>query len=97
MRIARISRDKAPEFVKEAIRELRYEISTGHPTVFNNAEGRLPAAGRGNTYYEYDVGMDRGGGRGAHRIVALAGSGKELIALYYTNDHYGQEWTSIEF
>jgi guanyl-specific ribonuclease Sa len=97
MRIEKIFRDRAPAFVKEAIRELRFEITNGHPTVFNNAEGHLPPAGRGNTYYEYDVGMDRMGGRGAHRIVALASANKDLIALYYTNDHYDREWTVIEF
>ena len=94
MKIKRMHRDKLPIFVREPIRELRENINNGNPRVFNNDEGRLPNA-HGNTYYEYDVGEARDGSRGRHRIVALVSDGDKLEALYYSNDHYGVEWTEI--
>lgn len=90
-----ISRDKMPVGLREPVRDLRYNAKNGNPTVFGNNEGWLPAAGTGNTYYEHDVGMDRTGGRGKFRIVALISGGGELLSLYFTNEHYQGGWTEI--
>ena len=91
----KVSRDFLPKGLKEPIRELRYNVKNGNPTVFSNNEGFLPQAGRGNTYYEYDVGMDRTGGRGRFRIVALIGAGDQILALYFTSEHYQGGWTEV--
>lgn len=95
MKIKRISRDQIPQGLKEPIRELRFNVKNGNPTVFANRESFLPPAGAGNTYYEYDVGQDRTGGRGKFRIVALIDGGNKLLKLFFTSAHYGGEWTEI--
>jgi guanyl-specific ribonuclease Sa len=95
MNIKKISRDFLPQGLREPIRDLRYNAKNGNPTVFSNNEGFLPPAGKGNTYYEHDVGMDGAGGRGRFRIVALLSSGDEMLALYFTSAHYMGEWTEI--
>lgn len=98
MHIKRISRDELPVGLREPVRDLRYRVSTyGNATVFGNNEGLLPAAGRGNTYYEHDVGEDRTGGRGRFRIVALIDGGGQLLNLYFTSAHYQSEWTEISW
>jgi ribonuclease T1 len=58
--------------------------------VFNNNERRLPKAGRNETYYEFDLGRDGFGGRGAHRAVILVqeGSKNKILKSYFTQDHY---------
>ena len=93
----KISRDEVPVGLREPIRDLRYNAKYGNPTVFSNNEGWLPSAGKGNTYYEHDVGMDRTGGRGRFRIVALVGGGDQLLGLYFTSEHYAGGWTEISF
>lgn len=95
MNIKKINRDHLPAGLREPIRDLRYNAKYGNPTVFSNNEGFLPPAGSGNTYYEHDVGMDRTGGRGRFRIVALVDNGDQLLALYFTSAHYQGEWTEI--
>lgn len=97
MRLHRISRDQLPGYIRESIRELRHALVAGpRPKEFSNSEGMLPNASRGMTYVEFDVGEDRFGGRGKNRIVALVDqSTREFYALYYTNDHYGTEWTEV--
>jgi guanyl-specific ribonuclease Sa len=95
MHFSKISRDELPKGLREPIRDLRYSITSGNPTVFSNNEGLLPPAGRGNTYYEHDVGEDRTGGRGRFRVVALVSAGGELLAMYFTSAHYQGEWTEI--
>ena len=95
MNIKRISRDEMPKGLREPLRDLRYNATHGNPTVFGNNEGFLPAAGRGNTYYEHDVGEDRTGGRGRFRLVALVGAGGDLLSAYFTSAHYQGEWTEI--
>ena len=59
-------------------------------TVFNNNENKLPAAGKGETYYEFDLGANGFGGRGAHRavILVLAGKKNTMVHSYFTQDHY---------
>jgi guanyl-specific ribonuclease Sa len=91
----KISRDFMPIGLREPVRDLRFNAKGGNATVFGNNEGFLPPAGRGNTYYEHDVGMDRTGGRGRFRIVALVGGGDELLGLYFTSEHYQGGWTEI--
>jgi len=98
MNIQKIHRDELPRGLREALRDLRYSLATpgvAAPQVFSNNEGFLPPAGRGNTYYEHDVGQDRTGGRGRFRLVALMSDGGSLEALYFTSAHYGGEWTQI--
>lgn len=60
-------------------------------TVFNNNEGRLPAAGKDEVYYEYYLGIGGDGGAGSHRAVLLVQTPKgkrKLVERYYTQDHY---------
>jgi len=90
----RLSRSKLGPAIKEAIRELRYlEATDGRLTEYqNNSSPKLPNAGRGNTYYEFDVGSGRFN-RGRARIVALfAPNG--LLAMYFTDTHY-RSWMEI--
>ncbi len=86
-----------PYGIREPLRELLHQVRTNSNkgTVFNNNEGRLPNAGFGNNYYEYDVGQDRNDGRGKFRLVALLAPSGELQSLYFTSDHYDMEWTEI--
>lgn len=58
--------------------------------VFNNNERRLPKVSRNETYYEFDLGRDGFGGRGAHRAVILVqgGSKNKVLKSYFTQDHY---------
>lgn len=56
------------------------------PTVFNNHEGLLPKAPY-MTYYEFDVGNDRYGRRGRHRVI-IGYDGSPKRTYYYTDDHY---------
>jgi guanyl-specific ribonuclease Sa len=61
--------------------------------VFDNAEGRLPRAGNGQTYYEGRVGQDRAGGAGNRRLVYLLigngpGGNTQIANRYFTDDHY---------
>ena len=58
--------------------------------VFNNNERRLPNAGTNEAYYEFDLGRDGFGGRGAHRAVILVqkGSKNKILTSYFTQDHY---------
>lgn len=97
MKLKKISRDHLPYDLREPLRELLHEVrmNSNRGTVFHNAEGRLPNAGGGNNYYEYDVGQDRQGGRGRFRLVALLAPSGELLSVYFTSDHYDREWTEI--
>lgn len=58
--------------------------------VFNNDERRLPKVSKNETYYEFDLGRDGFGGRGAHRAVILVqgGSKNKVLKSYFTQDHY---------
>lgn len=80
---------------KEALRQLRYlQASDGRLTEYqNNSSPRLPTAGRGNTYYEYDVGRGRID-RGRARIVALFSPDGRLMSAYFTDSHY-RSWMEI--
>jgi ribonuclease T1 len=60
-------------------------------TVFHNNENKLPAAGKNELYFEFDLGADRFGGRGAHRAVLLVQTSAKrnrVIKSYFTQDHY---------
>ena len=96
MNIKKISRDALPNTLREPVRELLHQVRyhNNRATVFNNLQGFLPPA-HGNTYYEYDSGQDRQGGRGSHRFVALMSPGKQLLKLYFTSAHYMGQWTEI--
>ncbi|CDG81549.1 ribonuclease domain-containing protein [Janthinobacterium agaricidamnosum] len=76
----------------DAYRNAKTKAVAGGPgnTVFNNNEGRLPAAGKNEVYYEYYLGIGGDGGAGSHRAVLLVQtSGKrKLVQRYYTQDHY---------
>lgn len=81
------SKKDAPS--REAAREAKYASTTaGGTTIFNNAEGRLPKAGKGQQYIETDVGAGRHD-RGRRRIVSLTEekSGR-VLKQYNTDDHY---------
>lgn len=58
--------------------------------VFGNNEGRLPGAGKNQSYREGRVGADRAGAGGVRRLVFLVGGGAKqtVIDQYYTDDHY---------
>lgn len=77
---------------RDNLRDARMLAVDGKGTVFNNNEGLLPAAGRGEVYREYDLGGPRdGNNRGAHRAVLRVQEGKDrgrIQAQYYTQDHY---------
>ena len=58
--------------------------------VFNNSEGKLPAAGKNETYYEGKVGVDRAGAAGVRRLVflVLGGEKPKILHRYFSTDHY---------
>jgi ribonuclease T1 len=62
--------------------------------VFGNREKRLPAQPRGY-YTEYTVKTPYSRDRGARRIVAGRGAGRDPATsgeYYYTDDHYNSFW-----
>lgn len=79
-----------PSSEKDDLRNARVEAVAGRGTVFNNNEGILPALSLNEIYREYDLGVPRIGGRGAHRAVllVLGGSKLKVLAQYYTDSHY---------
>ncbi|WP_369934781.1 ribonuclease domain-containing protein [Xanthomonas tesorieronis] len=92
-----------PTYVREAVRDLNYCITMPNPIaacghnavdvqIFNNDEGRLPRAGRGQTYYEGKARRDAGGPAGTYRLVFLVTDGAKKSVVnqrYYSADHYG--------
>ncbi len=87
---------------RDNIRDIKLYITQGNlgGAVYNNEGGhggvRLPSLSRNQQYREYDLGTDRFGGRGNHRLVVLIGSdGKSVEAMYYTDDHY-TTFTSVQ-
>lgn len=77
----------------DAYRNAKASAVAGGPgnTVFQNREGKLPAAGRNEVYYEYYLGYDGNNGPGSHRAVLLVQEAKakrRLMERYYTQDHY---------
>ena len=63
-------------------------------SVFGNREKRLPAQPRGY-YTEYTVKTPYSRDRGARRIVAGRGAGRDPATsgeYYYTDDHYNSFW-----
>ncbi len=91
-----------PGYVREAARDMAYCVTMPAPIVecgptavdvqvFGNAEGRLPQAGRGQTYYEGKARHDPGGPAGTYRLVYLVTDGKTKSVIesrYYSADHY---------
>jgi guanyl-specific ribonuclease Sa len=91
-----------PPYVRETVRDLNYCITVPDPIaacgraavdvqVFDNAEGRLPRAGRGQTYYEGKARRDPGGPAGTYRLVYLVTDGAKKSVVdkrYYSADHY---------
>lgn len=91
-----------PTYVREAARDMAYCITMPNPIaacgptqvdvqVFSNAEGRLPKAGKGQTYYEGKARRDPGGPAGTYRLVFLVTDGKAKSTIaqrYYSADHY---------
>ena len=80
-----------PAFLPPEARDTLARIARGGPfryrqdgTVFQNREGRLPAAPRG-TYHEYTVVTPGSRDRGARRIIT---AGSPPHAYWYTDDHY---------
>lgn len=92
-----------PDYVREAIRNMAYCVTVEQPIaecgrayinleVFGNNENRLPAAGRGQVYYEGRAQRDPGGDAGAYRLVFLVTEGKSKSVIeqrYYSPNHYG--------
>lgn len=73
---------------KEARREARYAAKEGGTTIFNNAQGLLPAAGKNQHYTETDVGAGRQD-RGKRRVVSLVETSTgRVFRQYHTDDHY---------
>jgi guanyl-specific ribonuclease Sa len=72
-----ISNMSLPDDLRRAIIEATTAVKMGRSlTVHWNLQGYLPSAEKGQYYVEYDVGIDREGGRGARRIVLLVGPKK---------------------
>ncbi len=102
------ARDVPPAIAEVRIDELPVEarqtlarIKRGGPyayrkdgSVFGNREKRLPAQPRGY-YTEYTVKTPYSRDRGARRIVAGRGAGRDPATsgeYYYTDDHYNSFW-----
>lgn len=89
-----------PPDIKEAMRNMSFcmtavapIVECGHTgmdvQVFNNDEGKLPNAGRGQEYWEGKIRRD--GAAGTRRLVYLMtmGERKNIVSKrYYTPDHY---------
>ena len=95
--IAEVRLDELPDEARHTLAQ----IKRGGPyayrkdgTVFGNREKRLPAQPRGY-YTEYTVKTPYSRDRGARRIVAGRGAGREPATsgeYYYTDDHYNSFW-----
>lgn len=91
---------KLPTFVREAERNLAYCITTNAGSAdcraanvegFANNEGRLPTAGRGQSYRAARAQHPQADPPGRNRVVFLVTDGdrKSIIdARYFTSDHY---------
>ncbi|MGO1068524.1 ribonuclease domain-containing protein [Lysobacter sp. CA199] len=89
-----------PPDIKEAMRSMSFCMTSTQPVaecgrlgldvqVFNNGEGKLPNAGRGQEYWEGKIRHD--GAAGTRRLVYLMtmGARKNIVETrYYTPDHY---------
>ena len=89
-----------PPDIKEAMRDMSYCMTMVNPVVecgrqgmdvqvFNNDQGKLPNAGRGQEYWEGKIRRD--GAAGTRRLVYLMTMGvrKNIVqARYYSPDHY---------
>jgi len=66
--------------------------------VFGNQRGRtslegppLPEPSQGCLYYEVQVGQTRAGGSGVKRLVLeVNSSSKQIMEVYYTDEHYAK-------
>ena len=81
------SRSSVPKFLTEFLRQLCANPRAA--TVFNNSEGFLPKAKKGEEYREADAGTDRQGGRGQYRVLVLIDNQGEVLGKYYSVTHYG--------
>jgi hypothetical protein len=91
------SRSWLPPVVQQALIQAKNQIrnQVGLEVFGNNfgaGEGDgapLPRADQGCVYYEFDVGEDRQGGRGIHRLVLeVSMPSRQIRKAYYTNEHY---------
>lgn len=94
-RFREISISQIPTQERDTVRDIQYHIAQGNlgGNVYGNGGGYggviLPSPSRGEQYREYQLGADRSGGAGKHRLVAKIGSdGKSIVAMYYSRDHY---------
>lgn len=90
-----------PHDIREASRDFNDCLRTPNPTascgrqgldvqVFDNHEGRLPRAGRGQVYWEAKAVKDHGPRPGRNRLVYLTTDNpvRDILARYYSADHY---------
>ncbi|BAV98886.1 ribonuclease domain-containing protein [Lysobacter enzymogenes] len=89
-----------PPDIRDAKRDMSVCITMANPLadcgrmgldvqIFSNNEGRLPAAGRGQLYWEGKI-RAATGAAGQRRLVYLVtdGTKKVINARYYSPDHY---------
>ncbi|HEY2785981.1 MAG TPA: ribonuclease domain-containing protein [Fimbriiglobus sp.] len=97
-----ISNDRLPPDVRIAVVEFKNRIKTGQGLVpFGNREGRLPALTVGQAYYEFQVGQAHAGDdqpRGKRRLVALLDAGRNVVKIFFTDQHYTQGiWRQLQY
>lgn len=100
------SNDRLPADVRIARIQFKQQIRTWlpqPPTEFENYQNVLPQAGNGQTYYEYQVGEATAPTeefptlRGRRRLVALADAGRNVLKMYFSDDHYAAgSWVELE-
>jgi len=97
-----LSNDRLPPDVRVALIGFKNQIRTGIGLdPFANQEGGLPAAAVGQAYYEYQVGQAHPGDprpRGKRRLVALVDAGRNILKIYFTDEHYTLgTWMQLQY
>ena len=101
-----LSADRLPHSVQIARILFKQQIRSRAPglTRFKNAQNVLPAAAKGQLYYEFPVGWATAPTpefptpAGSHRLVALVDARDNVLKMYYTRSHYAaQEWWELQY
>jgi hypothetical protein len=103
-----LSNDRLPPDVRLAIVEFKNDLKAGMRLKaggklepYDNADGGLPSAAVGQTYYEHQVGQAHEGDprpRGKRRLVALVDPARNILKMYFTDAHYTLgSWKQLQY
>lgn len=100
-----LSVNRLPPDVRIAIVALKNALRGGaNLVVFQNRGTVLPATAHGQVYYEFQVGQARATTAehptlaGSRRLVGLVDAGRNLLKLYFTDEHYAAgSWHQLQY